>query len=173
VGQPADTVQPVAQGMSLERAYFPTGAACPKDACDPIQFARVGDKVNVRLSLNVPHDMYFVSVSDFIPAGAEILDTSLNTSQLGTGEQPQAEMTFNPRQPFKNGFGMANFGQPQVYDDHISWTAEYLPAGAYELVYTLVMLQPGQYRAIPAQTKAIYFPDVQANTAGSVFEIKP
>jgi hypothetical protein len=59
-----------------------------------------------------------------------------------------------------------------MYDDHITWTAERLPAGTYELTYTLVLLQAGQYRVLPARAWQLYFPEVQANSAGSVFEIK-
>ena len=173
VGQPAAQVQPLGEGMSLERRYYPLADACPTEPCDPLQSAQTGEKVRVALTLSVPKDLHFVSVSDFIPAGAEILDNRLNTSELGMGYEPEVEVTVDPRRPFQDGFGMTSFNQPQIYDNRIVWTADVLPAGVYELVYTLVMLQPGQYRLIPAQAGAMYFPDVQAHTAGGVFEIKP
>ena len=60
-----------------------------------------------------------------------------------------------------------------MYDDHIAFTAEYLPAGTYELTYTLVMLQAGEYQVLPARAWLFYFPEVQGTSAGTVFEIRP
>ena len=34
-------------------------------------------------------------------------------------------------------------------------------------------LQAGEYRVLPARAWQFYFPDVQGNSAGAVFEIKP
>jgi uncharacterized protein YfaS (alpha-2-macroglobulin family) len=117
------------------------------------------------LTITVPETAYYLLVEDYIPAGAEVLDTSLNTSQLG------AVPEFDPRQPFDEGWGRWYFGQPQVYDDHVAWAAESLPPGSYELTYQLVILQPGEYRVIPARARQLYFPEVQGNSAGAVFEI--
>ena len=60
-----------------------------------------------------------------------------------------------------------------VHDEYVSWNAEYLPAGTYELVYTLVVLQPGEFQVIPAQANQVYFPEVQGTSAGEVFEVEP
>jgi alpha-2-macroglobulin len=122
----------------------------------------------VRLTLVVPQDAYNLVVEDYIPAGAEILDTSLKSSQQGT-PQPQ----YDPAQPFSAGWGWWLFQPPQIYDDHIAWAASYLPAGTYALTYNIVMLQAGQYRVLPAHAMLFYFPEVQGNSAGTVFEIKP
>jgi uncharacterized protein YfaS (alpha-2-macroglobulin family) len=65
------------------------------------------------------------------------------------------------------------FQGPRIYDDHVAWAADFLPAGTYELTYTLVLLQPGEYRVVPARAWEFYFPDVQGNSAGAVFEITP
>ncbi len=173
VSRAVEDVAPLSQGLSIGRAFLPSGAACPEGNCTPIQSANAGDKVTVRLSLTLPHDMYYLAVSDYIPAGAEILDTSLKTSQLGSDEGAEVQQTYDPRRPYEKGWGWWYFNQPQVYDDHIAWTASYLPAGSYELTYTLVLLQPGEYQVIPASSSQLYFPEVQANSAGDVFQIMP
>jgi hypothetical protein len=173
VSRAVEDVAPLSQGLSIGRAFLPSGAACPEGNCTPIQSANAGDKVTVRLSLTLPHDMYYLAVSDYIPAGAEILDTSLKTSQLGSDEGAEVQQTYDPRRPYEKGWGWWYFNQPQVYDDHIAWTASYLPAGSYELTYTLVLLQPGEYQVIPATSSQLYFPEVQANSAGDVFQIMP
>jgi hypothetical protein len=172
VSRPVEDVAPLSQGLTVARAFLPSGEACPNGECASIQSARVGEKVTVHLSLTLPHDMFYLAVSDYIPAGAEILDTSLQTSQQGIDEGG-VQQTFDPRRPYEKGWGWWYFNQPQIYDDHIAWTASYLPAGTYELTYTLVLLQPGEYRVIPASSLQLYFPEVQANSAGEMFEILP
>jgi uncharacterized protein YfaS (alpha-2-macroglobulin family) len=132
--------------------------------------AAAGDLVNVRVTLTLPNSVYYLAVEDYIPAGTELLNTSLKTTQLGSAPD---EDLFDTRNPFESGWGWWYFGQPQIYDDHIGWMAEYLPAGTYELTYTLVVLQPGSYGVLPAQAWQFYFPEVQGNSAGMVFEITP
>ena len=173
VSRAAEDATPLSQGLSIQRIFLPFGEACPEGSCSPILSARAGEKVSVRLSLTLPHDMYYLAVLDYIPAGAEILDTSLKTTQLGDEGETEVQQTYDPRNPYAEGWGWWYFNQPQIYDDHISWTALSLPAGSYELTYTLVLLQPGEYRAIPARSYQLYFPEVQATSAGDVFQITP
>ena len=184
VSQPVESVAPLARGLSITRLYYPAGSAsqlstgstgCPlEEECQPVQSARAGELVTARLTLTVPNDVYYLLVEDFIPAGAEILDASLKTSQQGAGGAPATEQaSYDPRNPYSDGWGWWYFHNAQVYADHIAWAADYLPAGTYELTYTLVITQPGEYRVLPARAWQFYFPEVQANSAGTVFEIEP
>ncbi len=172
VARPVEQAPALAQGLSIERSYYPSLADCPAQDCPAIQSAQAGRKVTVRLTLTVPNDAYHLVVEDYIPAGAEILDASLKTSQLGLPEEPVAEQ-YDPSRPYNDGWGWWYFSKPQVFDDHIAWATDYLPAGTYQLTYTLVTLQPGEYRLLPARAWQFYFPDIQANTPGALFEIKP
>lgn len=173
VSRPVDDIPALSQGMSITRAVYPFGEACPNDRCDAVESASVGQKMKVRLSLTVPHDAYYVAISDFIPAGAEILDTSLKTTEMGIYASPETEVVIDPRRPFAEGWEWWLFNSPEISDDRILWTADRLPAGTYELTYTIALLQPGQFRVLPARAWQLYFPEVQANSPGSVFEIKP
>ena len=164
VNRPVEEVQPLDQGVTISRSYY-ANAPCPPTGCEPIQAAEAGDLVNVRLSLTIPETAYYLLVEDYIPAGAEVLDTSLKTSQR---EAPE----YDPRRPFEEGWGWWYFSDPQVYDDHIAWAVDSLPAGTYELAYTLVILQPGEYRVLPARARQFYFPEIQGSSAGDVFEIE-
>jgi O-acetylhomoserine (thiol)-lyase len=65
------------------------------------------------------------------------------------------------------------FNEPQIHDDGILFTADYLPAGTYVLTYTLVPLQAGEFRVLPAHAWQSFFPEVQGTSAGTVFEITP
>ena len=107
----------------------------------------------------------------------EILNRSLKTSQQGgeAGEdsvQVQLEQ-FEDSTPFAEGWGWWLFHEPQIRDDGILFSADYLPAGTYVLTYTLVPLQAGEYRVLPAHAWESFFPEVQGTSAGAVFEIKP
>jgi uncharacterized protein YfaS (alpha-2-macroglobulin family) len=165
VNRPVEDVAPLENGFSLSRHYSVAGAECPEGGCESVQGAQAGDLVEVRLTLVVPETAYYVVVEDYVPAGAEILDTSLKTSQQG------AVGDYDPTQAVSEGWGWWYFQDPQVYDDHIAWAVESLPPGTYELTYTLVIVHPGEYRVLPARAWQFYFPEVQGNSEGEVFEI--
>jgi hypothetical protein len=168
VDQPVESVAPLDKGFSLSRAYYP--AACPTEGCAALESARSGDQVRVRLTLNLAQAAYYLMVEDYLPAGTEILNANLKTSQLG-GELPTPE--YDPRRPFDRGWGWWLFSDPSIYADHIAWSVDFLPAGTYELTYNLVILQPGEYRVLPARAWMTYFPEVQGSSAGGLFTIQP
>jgi uncharacterized protein YfaS (alpha-2-macroglobulin family) len=165
VNRPVEEVDRLENGFSLSRDYSIAGQVCPEEGCESVQGVQAGDLINVRLTLVVPETAYYVIVEDYIPAGAEILDPSLLTSQQGVVGD------YDPNQPFSEGWGWWYFQDPQVYDDHIAWAADSLPPGTYELTYTLVTVNPGEYRVLPARAWQFYFPEVQGNSEGQVFEI--
>jgi hypothetical protein len=165
VHRPVDDVTPLENGISITRSYFPAVGDCPEGDCDSIQQAQPGELVTVRLTLTVPETAYYLMVEDFLPAGTEVLDTSLKTSQQG------AELQLDPQATFEQGWGWWYFSDPQIHDERISWAVDVLPAGTYELTYQLVTLQPGEYRVLPARAWQHYFPEIQGNSAGEIFEI--
>ncbi len=134
----------------------------------------------VRLTLTVPEDMYFVVVEDSIPAGTEILNPRLKTSQQnivpaeGQPAQPGSDQQppFNLENPFEQGWGWWLFKDPQVYDDHIRWVVDTLPAGTYELTYRLTPFLAGEFRVIPARAWQYYFPDVEGSSKGGLLNIR-
>ena len=170
----ADQVQAYNGGFVVDRSYIDP-AHCSKESCPAVTSGGAGQQVEVRLVLVVPQDVYHVLLEDFIPAGSEILDRSLKTTQLGDPAwvESEPEPLYNPVDPYAEGWGWWLFNPPTIFDDHIAWSASYLPAGTYELAYTLTLLQPGEYRLLPARATQLYFPDVQGNSTGAVFNIEP
>ncbi|MBN1668024.1 MAG: hypothetical protein JW862_13095, partial [Anaerolineales bacterium] len=152
VSRPVEQVEPLARGISILREYA-------LDASGRISIS--GQPVTVRVIFTLAQDSYHLVVEDYIPAGAEILDTSLLTSQLGADQSVRLD-----------GWGWWYFNAPLIFDDHIAWTADYLPAGTYELSYLLVPTQPGEYRVLPARAWEFYFPEVQGSSAGAVVTIE-
>ncbi|HLA98377.1 MAG TPA: alpha-2-macroglobulin family protein, partial [Anaerolineales bacterium] len=180
VNRPVEDVAPLQRGISLSRQFYRWDESCARGRCVPLESIEVGEKIRVRLNITLENDAYYLMIEDYLPAGSEVLDTSLKTSQQGedfipeesTGE-PEQEQLFDPRDPFKDGWGWWFFSASRIYDDHIAWSADYLPAGSYVLEFILVPLQAGEYRVLPARAWQFYFPEVQGNSAGSVFTINP
>jgi hypothetical protein len=165
VFQPADEISPLDKGINITRAYSPASSECIEDECMSIDAAKTGELVTVRLTLTIPETTYYLMVEDYFPAGAEVLDVSLKTSQSGT------DLQFNPHSPFEQGWGWWYFNDPQVFDEHISWSVDWLPAGTYEFSYQFVPVLPGEFKVLPARAFQNYFPEVQGNSAGEIFEI--
>ena len=169
VNRSAETAPALNRGMEISRLYY--DADCEKD-CTPLDVAKLtqGAKIKVQLTLNISEDSYYLIVEDYIPAGTEILNRQLKTSQLG--EESERVSIFDADNPYANGWGWWLFSAPQIGNENISWTADYVPAGTYMLSYTLIPLQAGEYRVLPAHTWQSYFPEVQGASAGEIFKIE-
>ncbi|KAF0107556.1 MAG: hypothetical protein FD146_1590 [Anaerolineaceae bacterium] len=170
VYQPVETVQPLDKGIRIERSYYPEDCGADCRAIHSIQLDN-GTRLTVRLTLTLPHDAYYLRVEDFFPAGAGALNTSLKTSQQGEGSGTGVEV-YDPSNPYADGWGWWYFSSPVIYDDHITWSAPFLPAGTYVLTYTLIPMHAGEFRVIPARAWLTFFPEVQGTSAGEIFEIK-
>lgn len=171
LNRPVEDVQPLDAGMRIDRVYV--ASDCIKN-CPLLSTLALGSTqpISARLTLVLPHDAYYVMVEDAIPAGMEILNRSLKTSQQGI-DSTEVQVQFEDEAPFAEGWGGWLFHEPQIHDDGILFTADHLPAGTYVLTYTLIPLQAGEYRVLPAHAWEAFFPEVQGTSAGAVFEIKP
>ncbi|HKY53744.1 MAG TPA: hypothetical protein VJM08_05520, partial [Anaerolineales bacterium] len=185
VNRPVEDVEPLNAGMQIERVYctlaLSGGSSASRDpqskrGCTPLSTLQLTSEqpITAQLTLTLPNDAYYVMIEDFIPAGTEILNRALKTSQQGIDStEVEAEVQFDDADPFAEGWGWWLFHDPQIRDDSILFTADYLPAGTYILTYTLIPLQAGEYRVLPAHAWQSFFPEVQGTSAGAVFEIEP
>jgi uncharacterized protein YfaS (alpha-2-macroglobulin family) len=170
LNQPAGTAIPLERGMYLSRQYFLLDDDCTGN-CQPIQkvsysIGQIPPMVKVSLTLVIPEDMFNVMIEDFIPSGSEILDPNLLTSS-----QTADNFEVDYQQVDAGNWGWWLFNQPSIYDDHIQWSADYLPAGTYTISYNILPFQAGQFQVIPAHAWQFYFPEVEATSAGMIFEI--
>jgi len=170
LNRPVESVQPLNKGMDISRAYFDVDCG---DECTPLSTFELapGAQLTARLTLTLPNDSYYVMLEDHIPAGTEILDQALRTSQQGQSGT-DVQVVYDPDDPFARGWGWWYFDEPQIRDETITWTADYLPAGTYELSYTLIPTQAGEFRVLPARAWQAFFPDVQGTSGGMIFEIR-
>jgi len=170
VNRPVQDVKPLDLGMRIDRTF------CLKEKrdCAPLSSLQLAStqSISAQLTLVLPHDSYYVMIQDFIPAGTEILNQNLKTSQLGV-DGTEVQTQYDDSDPFADGWGWWYFNDPQIRDDSILFSADYLPAGTYVLTYTMVPLQAGEFHVLPAHAWQAFFPEVQGTSAGALLEIKP
>jgi uncharacterized protein YfaS (alpha-2-macroglobulin family) len=178
VYRPVEQATALNRGLTIARKIYLAGQDCTKQTCQPVSQVRLSDQreLFVRLTLTLPQAMYHLVVEDYIPAGAEIIDTSLKTVQKNVTPQKGVETPlyyYRLSDPFGFGWNWWLFGAPKVYDDHIRWMAPYLSAGTYELTYRLTPLQAGEFRLLPAHAYETYFPEVEGASPGAILRIDP
>jgi uncharacterized protein YfaS (alpha-2-macroglobulin family) len=112
------------RGINVSRSYFVPTADLK--TATPVESTGVGDMLVARLTVVVPNDVYHFVVEDYIPAGTEILNTSLKTAQQGA----ESEVTplYDPNNPYSQGWGWWLFS-PVRSAMTTSRTASYLPPG--------------------------------------------
>jgi uncharacterized protein YfaS (alpha-2-macroglobulin family) len=161
---PVPEVEPVNRGIILERRY----TLLDGESDTPVTEARVGDVVQVRLTIIAANPLHYVVIEDPIPAGAEAVNPDLATSaQVGT--QPE----LNRENPLSQGWGYWWFSNIEFRDEKVVLYSTYLPAGTYEFVYSMRAGLPGTYNVIPPTGLEFYFPEVYGRGAGSTFTILP
>jgi uncharacterized protein YfaS (alpha-2-macroglobulin family) len=158
----------------MARQYFRTDDPCfkdPKVACTPVTSAKVGDVLQVKLSIVAPNDLYYVVVEDPLPAGAEAVDTSLKTTTQ-IGQAPKLGRV-NPDDPFGgyDGWGWWWFSHTEMRDEKVVLFATYLPKGSYEYTYMIRPGLAGTFKVIPSVGSEMYFPEVFGRSDGMVFQI--
>lgn len=155
---PVPEIEPINRGIIVQRQYELNG--------EPVTSAAVGDVVQVRLTIIAPNDLYYVVVNDPLPAGAEGINPGLETSQQ-IGTQPRLDNS----NPLSQGWGWWWFSTTEFYDEKVTLSATYLPAGTYEYVYSIRPSVEGTYNVIPPTAREFYFPEVYGRGAGSIFTV--
>jgi uncharacterized protein YfaS (alpha-2-macroglobulin family) len=161
VYRPAEEASPFGRGLSISRVYRKFN----DDQALFVQSGLVGDLIQVQLTLVVENETHYLEITDYIPAGAEILDTRLKTTRQDLDDYPASA-------PFQGGWGWWYFNDPRILDGQITWTVKSLPAGTYQLTYTLSLTHPGEFQVLPACAQGIYFPETMAVSAGDKFVIE-
>jgi len=159
---PVPAVEPLDRGIIINRTYTMLG----DETRTPITSANVGDIIQVRLSIVVPNSLHYVVIDDPLPAGAEAVNPELSTSQtIGT------EAGLDLGSPLSRGWGWWYFSNIEFRDERVVMYSSFLPAGAYEYVYTMRASVEGEYNVIPTTGQEFYFPEVYGRGAGTLFTI--
>lgn len=164
---PAATLPAESRGIALQREYCQvTNPALPADGaqpCVPVTMARIGDLVDVRLTVIVPKARYFLTVEDFYPAGFEAVNTALLTEQ-----QSQGASGYDA-----GGWARWNlFERVDLLDERAVFFSRALPAGSYQVVYRLRAVFAGEFQTLPAVASETYFPEVWGRAAGGILSVQ-
>jgi uncharacterized protein YfaS (alpha-2-macroglobulin family) len=162
VSVPADKVTRLDRGFAVSRQYYSL-----EDLKTPVTSAKPGDMLLARLTVVIPNERHYVVIDDPLPAGLEVIDTSLLTSPQAL--QPQ-EYDWNKLD--SSGYGWWFFNHVELRDSKVVLSADYLPAGTYVYTYYVRAVTPGSFRTIPPTAQEFYFPEVYGRGDGSLFEVK-
>jgi hypothetical protein len=153
---PTEQIKPRDEGIVTTHEYF---AADDKLEETPIKSVKLGENIKGKITVIVPDDRYYVMVEDFLPAGLEGVDFSLNTSQQSLMDG-------------KGGDYYAwYFNYSEIRDDRMMYFADYLPAGVYEIDYYARATTPGVFHDLPVLAQELYFPEVFGRSEGKMLEV--
>ncbi len=130
--------------LNVAREYFVRFTQDDVQKLRPVQEGdelKVGDEVEVHLTLTADSAFEYVQLTDPKPAGFESADL-------------QSKWTWNPVSMYQ-----------EVRDGDTNFFINRLPAGKVELRYVLRPTVPGKFHAKPAQIQSMYAPEYGAHSA--------
>ena len=167
---PVENMSALNKGIIVARQYGAVDPQTLKPTGKVIQSAKVGDYVQVTLTIVAPNDLHYLVLEDMLPAGFEAVDTTLKTSsvaaqspQLQQQDQKQTDWWMRPYWYY--------WAHSEIRDDRIAAFATYLSRGTYEYSYMMRASVMGEFRTLPARAWEMYFPEVFGRSAGATFTV--
>lgn len=155
------------RGINLTRQYLLIDKTCAMDNTCPsieavnIKAGELPTYVTVKLTITLDHAVQHLVLEDYIPAGVEIYNPIIDQSKMGS------EIVIKNWQDWRWYY----FSAPKVYDDHISFAADYLPAGTYDITYVIIPTTAGEFQVLPAHAWVYYYPEMMGTSKGNIFTI--
>jgi len=156
---PAEDVVALNRGIIVSRQY--TLLDHPERTVDSV---KIGDVIQVKLTIIAPNDLHYLVVEDPLPAGCEAVDTSLKTTS-SAGQGPELEKT-DGRMPY-----WWYFTQSELRDEKAALFATYLSRGTYEYTYLIRASIAGRFLTMPTNAYEMYFPEVFGRSDGGIFTV--
>jgi len=154
--RPVDQIKPLSAGVSVTRTYL---TADGKSAAN-------GSTVRVQIRVNAPQDLFYLTLEDPLPAGAEAVDSSLQTtSQL-------AQVNNTSKIPAGTSDLSWYVTHTDLRDSRTVLFLSYLPAGSYQYTYLIHLTTQGVYHTLPTHVQQDYFPEVFGRSNGSYFTVR-
>lgn len=111
-----------------------------------------GERIRVRLTLNVPRDLSYVLIEDAFPSGCEVTERG----SAGEGNDEWDHW----------------WSSTDVRDDRIAFFARHMSAGQHTVEYNLRAQTPGDYKTLPTLLQAMYAPEVRAESGETLVSIR-
>ena len=154
VYEPSRYEKPVDGGFTVSRTITTLSG-------EPVSEIVAGERYKITLTVKNAVARNFVVVEDFIPAGFEIVNTSLATESAAQSETLAEE----------NGY-MSGFDRSEKYDDRLAVFADYLPAGTHTYSYLVSASVPGTFAYPCLWASQMYEPAVFGRNATETLVIK-
>lgn len=155
---PAEAAISRDEGITIKRDFFTLADGKNEN---PISDAKAGEVIREHLEITVPVTRRDVAIQDFIPAGLEIIDTSLAAE----------DQTLNSKLGrIKNSKFWPSHREWR--DDHAFLYREVLEPGTYEFDYLVRALVPGDYLRLPTQIWEMNNPENFGRSRVSRFIVK-
>lgn len=158
---PIDEITSRDEGFTITREWY---ALEDKNGKNPLKEAVLGDVLRGHLKVYIPKHRNFVAIEDFIPAGMEIVNFNLETSDKSLLDYRQQENYGGVRKLYPSF--------EESHDDRIFLFMESVSEGVYEFDYFVRALVPGQFQHLPAVASEMYFPEHFGRTEGGYFTVK-
>lgn len=169
----ASGVMPADEGIAIGRRYRQVDPSRFTPLGEPVDEARVGDVLQVELTLVTDRTLSYVMIEDPLPAGFEAVDTSLRTTSAAAASpemvQDESESAMTERPWWDDGGRV--WSQTELRDEKVAVFAEQLEPGTYRFTYLVRASLAGDFLVMPAQASEMYFPTTRGNSAGGVFRI--
>ncbi len=154
--RPVDQIEAAGAGLSMSRAYLTADG----------RSASNGSTIRVQIRLTTSQDLFYLTLEDPLPAGAEAVDSSLQTtSQL-------AQIQNTSKIPAGTTDLSWYVTHTDLRDDRTVLFLSYLPAGSYQYTYLIHCTTQGIYHTLPAHAQQDYFPEVFGRSSGSYFTVR-
>jgi len=172
---PADKAPPVARGIVIGRQYFKADPKTLKPGGEAVDSFAIGDVAQVKLTVVCDEPRDYVAVEDPIPAGFEIIDTSLKTASAAAQGPQMEEVREDGKDaselPWWERSWWSWWVDSQLLDHKAVFFATELPAGTYELTYLIRAQLAGNYLVGGARAEEMYFPEVFGRSSGGVVTV--
>ncbi len=147
------------RSIGVQREYRLHGST---ESTATLHFQR-GDLVEVRLTLDVPEESWYVVVDDPLPAGFEALNERLGTtSHVATlYEEPVY---------YWQRYG---YNRKEVRDERVTFFITHLGSGRQTYTYLMRATTAGAFTALPTQVYPMYEPEVWSRSDSAHCQVGP
>ncbi len=191
--QSVDQISAQSRGMSINRQYcqyLPSDASSWSSPsihlpivpeCSSVEKVAIGDIIEARLTVVVPATRHYVMLEDLFPAGfapiqypGSDVESMLRSARIANEETLDTEDGVGAGSSTSAVTGWLDpFERREYHRDRVSFFAQKLAPGTYQIRYRLRAEFPGIYHSLPATVSELYFPEVWGRTDAITLEILP
>jgi uncharacterized protein YfaS (alpha-2-macroglobulin family) len=169
-------LEPLERGLFVQRWFEPYAGG------GQVRAARAGDLVRVRVRIASPQERRWVAIEVPVPAGLEIVDTTLASTaaereepeeegpEEGYDYESEADLPDDSLPPWATRF-WSPFNHEERRDDRLVLFADRLPPGTHVASFVVRATTPGEWVLSPAHAEEMYAPETFGRSDGGTFRV--